>query len=154
MPDPPKTASNRTIKRRERRRALQYQPLNLVTPGPPLPKFNAWPANLALPNFADARPSLRPYLGRPPPTAASYCTSSPSPTLPAPIIARSPVNLGASPSTRPWPSTCSRHPTSGPLFKPTLRAWRIATRLSTAFAGIWRTRDLPARAPALLLQPQ
>jgi hypothetical protein len=30
MPDPPKTASNRTIKRRERRRALQYQPLNLV----------------------------------------------------------------------------------------------------------------------------
>jgi hypothetical protein len=30
MPDPPKTASNRTIKRRERRRALQYQPLHLV----------------------------------------------------------------------------------------------------------------------------
>ena len=30
MPDPPKTASNRTIKRRERRKALQFRPLSLV----------------------------------------------------------------------------------------------------------------------------
>ena len=30
MPDPPKTASNRTIKRRERRKALQLRPLSLV----------------------------------------------------------------------------------------------------------------------------